>query len=368
LAGLLRCRRCGNMFHTQYPNGNVNYRCRGGARQRESANKTCFSFPGRGVEDRVGELVREAVRPAAIVASVQAAERLAADYKQRRQLIVDRLAACHEAESRAAREYKVTDSTYGAVRQRLASEWEQAIAAVKSEQARLEAFDREVPVLPTPEQRKQLAHLSEDVHRIWFHPQVSMVFKKQIVRTLIEEIMVDLNEEHDELELWIHWAGGQHTILREPRRRRKIRRKNEDLKRIVEVLRKVLTDTSIASALNREKIRTASIATWTASRVKDFRQRHGIAAYDKRVKRQQGWLTGAEAANSLGISAMSVTRLVQTGVLPAQQPLTRLPRVIHRDDLDLPQVQKAVHDLKTSTNRPLTRDPNQLSLFPIRNS
>ena len=195
-----------------------------------------------------------------------------------------------------------------------------------------------------------------------------MVFKKQIVRTLIEEIRVDLDQEHDELELWIYWAGGQHTKVREPRHRRKIRRKNEDVKQIVEVLRKVLTDTSIASALNREKIRTASIATWTASRVKDFRQRHGITAYSKRVKQQQGWLTGAEAANSLGISAMSVTRLVQTGVLPAQQPLPRLPSVIQLGDLDLSQVKKAVDDLKTSSNRPLTQDPNQLSLFPIRNS
>ena len=40
-----------------------------------------------------------------------------------------------------------------------------------------------------------------------------MVLKKQIVRTLIEEIVVDLDEEHDELTLWIHWAGGHHTEL-----------------------------------------------------------------------------------------------------------------------------------------------------------
>ena len=122
LGGLWRCCRCGNKLHTQYPSGGVHYRCRGGARQREAPNKTCISFPGARVEERVAELVREAVRPGAIAAAVQAAERLAADYEQRRQLIVDRLEACREAESRAAREYKETDATYGAVRQRLASE------------------------------------------------------------------------------------------------------------------------------------------------------------------------------------------------------------------------------------------------------
>jgi hypothetical protein len=320
------------------------------------------------VEERVSELVREAVRPAAIAAALQATERLAADYEQRRQLIVDRVAACREAEARAAREYKHTDSTYAAVRQRLASEWEQAIATVQQEQARLAAFDREVPVLPTLEQRKELDHLSEDVHRIWFHPQVSMVLKKQIVRTLIEEIVVDLDEDRDELQLWIHWAGGHHTELREPRYRRKVRRKNEDVKQIVEVLRKVLNDRSIAAVLNREKIRTSSIVTWTQRRVNDFRQRHGIVAFNEQTRQQQGWLTGAQAANSLGVSAMSVTRLVQTGVLPAEQALPGLPVVISRGDLNLSDVQQVVKELKTSHNRPLTDDPNQLSLFPIRNS
>lgn len=368
LGGLWRCRRCGNKLQTQYPRSGVHYRCRGGARQRQTPKNTCFSFPGTRVEERVSELVREAVRPAAIAAAVQAAEQLAADHGQRRQLIVDRLAACREAEARAAREYKSTDSTYGAIRQRLAAEWEQAIATVQAEQTRLAAFDREVPVLPTPEQRKQLDHLAEDVHRIWFHPEVSMVFKKQIVRTLIEEIVVDLDQERDELQLWIHWAGGHHTELREPRYRRKVRRKNEDVKQIVESLRKVLEDTSIAAVLNREKIRTASIVTWSADRVCDFRRRHGIAAFSKMRQQQEGWLTGAQAANSLGISAMSVTRLVQAGVLPAEQPLPGLPAVISRDDLNLDDVKKAVQELKVSHNRPLTQDPKQLSLFATRNS
>ena len=368
LAGLWRCRRCGNKLQSHYPSSGVRYQCRGGARQRALSKKTCFSFLGVRVEERISELVLEAVRPAAIAAAVQATEQLAADFEKRRQLLVDRLAACREAEARAAREYKSTDSTYGAVRQRLASEWEQAIARVQAEQTRLAAFDRDVPVLPTPEQRKQLDRLGEDVHRIWFHPAVSTVFKKQIVRTVIEEIVVDVNEERDELELWIHWAGGHHTELIEPRYRRKARRKNEDVKAIVQALRKVLDDTFIAAVLNREKIRTASIVTWSAQRVRDFRKRHGIAAFNEKRQQEQGWLTGAQAANSLGISAMSVTRLVHAGILPAEQPLPGLPAVISRDDLNLDDVKQAVQELKKSHNRPLTHDPEQLSLFPTRNS
>ena len=60
----------------------------------------------------------------------------------------------------------------------------------------------------------------------------------------------------------------------------------------------------------------------------DFRQRHRIVTFNKKTQQRKGWLTGAQAANSLGISAMSVTRLVQAGVLPAEQPLPGLPAVI----------------------------------------
>jgi DNA invertase Pin-like site-specific DNA recombinase len=365
LSGILRCRRCGSVLHTQYPSGGVYYRCRGGSRQREPAQATCFGLPGALIEERVGELVREAVRPAAVAASIQAAECLARERTQRRQLLVDHLTACREAEARAAREYKVTDATYGAVRQRLAAEWEAALAAVELARIRLAAFDRDEPVQPTPEQRRELERLSEELHRIWFHPQVSLVLRKQVVRTMIEEIVIDLNEQLDELTLWVHWAGGHHTELQLPRHRRKPRRRNEDVSQVIDVLRKVLDDQAIAGVLNREKIRTSSIATWTVKSVGDYRRRHGIAAFSELQKREHKWLTGAEAANSLGISAMSVTRMIKANVLPAEQVLPGLPVVIRQDDLSLSTVKTAVNDLKSSRKRPLTVDSKQLRLeFP----
>jgi hypothetical protein len=51
-----------------------------------------------------------------------AAEELAAQRDQRRQLIVDRLEASREHEKRAGREYKTTDETYVTVRKRLAQD------------------------------------------------------------------------------------------------------------------------------------------------------------------------------------------------------------------------------------------------------
>jgi DNA invertase Pin-like site-specific DNA recombinase len=364
LVGLLRCRRCGCKLQSRYSNGRVRYTCRGGAKRRESSRKTCFSFTATRVEEYVGECVLEVIRPAGIAAAREAAMRLAAERRRRRQLIVDRLRTCQEAEARASREYKATDATYRSVRNKLAAEWDETLAAVEAEEARLAAFDARSATLPNAEQQRELDRLSEDVDRIWHHPRVSTAFKKQIVRTLVEEIVVELDEERDEIHLRIHWTGGHHTEWHEPRRSPK-RADNADLKEVVETLRKVLRDSSIAAVLNREQLRHPSRETWNAKRVSSFRRDHGIAGFSEKAKESGGWMTQAEVANCLSISAMSVTRLVQAGILPAEQPSRRLPAVIRRRDLNHPRVKKAVTVLKTSHNHPLTDDPNQKTLlFP----
>ena len=60
---------------------------------------------------------------------------------------------------------------------------------------------------------------------------------------------------------------------------------------------------------------------------------------------------------------MSMTRLVRAGMVPAEQPQPGLPTVVQWEDLDREEVKRAVDRLKTSGNRPLTDDPNQISLF-----
>ena len=162
----------------------------------------------------------------------------------------------------------------------------------------------------------------------------------------------------------VHWTGGHHTDLVEPRRRLRQTLRTDDLAATMEVLRKVMPDKSLAATLNRAKIRDPVGKTWNADTVKSFRGKHGISGFSKRRKEQQGWLTQAEAANRLSISAMSVTRLVRSGVLPVEQPGCGLPAVITASNLDLAAVKTSVMALKDSPNRPLTDSPNQLSLFP----
>ena len=231
------------------------------------------------------------------------------------------------------------------------------------EESRVRAFDEQQPVLPTPCQLEQLAHLGEDVRRLWNHPRASHRLKQQLVRVLIREIVVDVDEERHEVTLVIQWSGGHHTELRGRRTAGCGKPASGELKSTIETLCKVQADGAIASLLNRAGIRTASGETWTRERVRRYRERAGIRAYNARLKATSGWLTQAETATLLAISPMSVHRLVRCGILAAEQPARGLPMVISASDLDEAEVQRAVKSLKAGHNRPLPEDPKQLKFF-----
>ena len=66
--------------------------------------------------------------------------------------------------------------------------------------------------LLSPAERERLFALGADLERAWNAPGVTSATRKRIIRTLIEEIVVRV--EDDALSLIIRWQGGDHTALR----------------------------------------------------------------------------------------------------------------------------------------------------------
>ena len=65
-----------------------------------------------------------------------------------------------------------------------------------------------------------LAALAADLKAVWSAPSTDARLKKRIVRTVIHEVVADIDDEASEIVLLTHWMGGVHTELRLPRRRR----------------------------------------------------------------------------------------------------------------------------------------------------
>jgi excisionase family DNA binding protein len=126
---------------------------------------------------------------------------------------------------------------------------------------------------------------------------------------------------------------------------------------LVRELARTLPDHSIAPVLNRLGIRSAKGKSWTQLRVRNFRSVHQIAVYRESERAERHELILREAASRLGVSKMTVVRLIRDRLLPARQVCVGAPYVICEDDLDRPAVRRAL-----ANGRAVSPDPRQESL------
>ena len=59
-----------------------------------------------------------------------------------------------------------------------------------------------------------LTGIAEDLDAAWKNTRVTMRCRQQLVRALVNEIIVDIDQAAQEIVLVIHWKGGRHSELR----------------------------------------------------------------------------------------------------------------------------------------------------------
>ena len=124
--------------------------------------------------------------------------------------------------------------------------------------------------------------LGEHFASVWNDAQCPMTSKKRIARTLIEEVMVDLDESAQELHMVVHWHGGCHTAFHMPKPLSGgVAHKTalEDVELITRMARRYRDD-QIARVLSKLGRRTGKGNRWTQSRVATVRRKCAIAPPD----------------------------------------------------------------------------------------
>jgi hypothetical protein len=94
---------------------------------------------------------------------------------------------------------------------------------------------------------------------------------------------------------------------------------------LIRTLARLLPDASIAGVLNRPGMRSAKGHTWTQLRIRNFRAERAIAIYREGERAESGELILHKAATRLGVSKMTVIRLIKDGLLPAKQACLGAP-------------------------------------------
>lgn len=334
LPGLLRCARCGRRLLIRYSGkgGNTqNYYCRGefGAEARDN----CIRFGGMRIDRAISQEVLIRLQPLGIEAALAAMQARSHEQDDKRQQIQNAIRQAQFEVARARRQYDAVDPDNRLVAGELERRWNERLIHLQE----LEHQQDELAVQHTPQlstlDRARLMELGEDLTKAWDNPHVSVETRKQIIRLLIKEIVVDI--VGDTLSLVIHWQGGDHTRMTV--KKNKVGRTRwaveADVIDLVRVLARQLPDPAIAAILNRSGKTTPHGKGWTRTHVCGFRKSHNIAIYREGERRERGEATLDEAADILKISRTTAYRMINEGTLLAQQLCIGAPWIIRLSDL-----------------------------------
>ncbi len=132
---------------------------------------------------------------------------------------------------------------------------------------------------------------------MWTAPATDARLKKRIVRTVIHEVIADIDQAAAEIVLVVHWIGGAHSEIRLPRRRRGQRNHTSaDVIAAVRQLVLIANDDLIAGILNRNGLVTGNGNRWTRERVTSMRSHHRIPVHKPAEDGVEPWLQLNKAA------------------------------------------------------------------------
>jgi excisionase family DNA binding protein len=359
LVGLLRCGHCGRKLTVQHNGlrGVARYLCNG-ATVNHAARDKCITFGNMRVDMAVSAEALRVISPLAIEAALAAlADRARVDTDRIAQIELALEQARFEA-ARAGRQYNAVEPENRIVASELERRWNERLGVVARLEDEIRTARKAQPKEGmTESQRATLIALADDLPRAWNHPAATAETRKRILRAILEEVVVQA--EADRLHLKLHWKGGDHTSLEVAKTRAGQHRwkTSPTTEHLIEDLARLLPDASIASVLNRLGMRSAKGHTWTQLRIRNFRAERGIAIYREGERAERGELDLREAAAKLGVSKMTVIRLIKENVLAARQSCRGSPYVIRQVDLDAPVIRHAV-----SSGQAVTPDLRQKSL------
>ena len=120
-------------------------------------------------------------------------------------------------------------------------------------------FLQEQPPQLSEDERARIRALASDIPALWDAPGTTAADRKEVIRLLVERVVVSVREDSEHVDMEIHWRGGftsRHEILRPVRLYSQLRDHDRLMDLVAEWRRAGRTSAQIAAGLNREGFRT----------------------------------------------------------------------------------------------------------------
>jgi len=336
LQGLAVCGHCGRRLAVHYSGrySAPGYHC-AGKNIVNGRGEYCLNIGGVQIDAAVAEAFLAALAPAGVEASLQAIEQFDADHETTlAQFRRDVERARYNAQ-RAERRYRAVDPENRLVARGLEAEWESSLQELKTAESELSDREHARPRSLTREERDKILALGKDLKRIWFAPTTSDRDRKELLRTLLEDVTLRVERDRYNAHLTLRWRGGlfSEVDVPLPHSQPSPTRTADDTIDLLRRLAAHYPDTKIAGILNRQGRITATGLPFTANRVASLRTHWEIPCFEAKQQVQDGeCMTIEKAARALGLAPSTLHRWLNDGFIAGEQITPGAPWRIRVND------------------------------------
>jgi DNA invertase Pin-like site-specific DNA recombinase len=257
LSGLVACACCGWRMYTHYRDRPhlPRYQCK--HNDPVLVKQRCPSLAARVVDDLVSRQVLQALAPAAVELSLKAADDCQREHERLEEHWQQRLERARYRIERAWRQYDAVEPENRLVVRELEQRWESALLEERKAQEEYARFKQQHPQKLTTADRERIHALSADITALW--EAASFAERKEIIRHLVERVVVSVQGETEVVDVTIHWVGSfisRHEVIRPVGRYELLRDFDRLIARIVELRDSGCTASQIAAHLNAEGFRS----------------------------------------------------------------------------------------------------------------
>jgi hypothetical protein len=295
--------------------------------QQQGARRPCQAIGALRVDRAVTQAFLGAVTPAGVDATAQAIDTLQAAHDERvrfQRLAVER--AAYQAE-RARRQYDACEPENRLVARTLEHTLEAALAELDAQQRAVRELERRRPAPLTDGERRALVRLAGDLRRVWEAPTTTDRDRKQLLRCLLDDVVLTVDRAQRRARIELFWQGGAHTELDVTLNRTPAKRTDtaDDLVALIRRLAEHSPDAEIAMILAKQGRRTATGLAFTSTRVAGIRERAHIPAGPHHAPARDSGVSIHDAARQLGVCTQTIRRWLREGLLPAEQTAPHAP-------------------------------------------
>ena len=296
------------------------------------AKPRCIAFGGLRVDDAIEEALLAVVGPGAVEATIAAEKEAGRRRDQVREVLARDLEAARYEADRTFRQYDAAHPANRLVAGELEARWNKALARVSEIESKIASHDAAVP---TPRAASMsLATLATDLRTVWTAPTTDARLKKRIARTVIHEVVADIDRDTSEIVLVVHWIGGiSQPVAPAPQKTRPAQQHLCRRDRAVRQLVLIASDDLIAGLLNRNGLLTGRGNRWTRERVTALRSHYRIPVHSPAEDGLEPWLNLSAAARLLRISSKTLRLAAEAGEIDATHPLPDGPWIFSRASL-----------------------------------